>query len=151
MREERGLRTFKSKPFARFAAREGIGDAALCEAVERAGKGLVDADLGGGVIKQRIARRGPGRSGGFRVLVVFRRGDRAFFMHGFAKSDRETLQRKELLALRTLADEVFGLDGPDLEAMLANGTISEASCDGYRPGPTPGVCTRAAAHQGAPG
>ena len=124
------MRVFKTKPFARFAAREGIEDAALCEAVERVAKGLVDADLGGGVVKQRIARRGQGRSGGFRVLVVFRRGDRAFFVHGFAKSDRENLRRKELMALRTLAGEMFGLDGLGLEAMLANGTISEVSCDG---------------------
>ena len=124
------MRTFKTKPFARFAARESIEDAALCEAVERAVKGLVDADLGGGVIKQRIARLGQGRSGGFRVLVVFRRGDRAFFVHGFAKSDRENLQRKELRALRSLANEMLGLDGPGLEAMLANATISEVNCDG---------------------
>ena len=124
------MRSFKTKPFARFVAREGIEDAALCEAVERAAKGLVDADLGGGVIKQRIARRGQGRSGGFRVLVVFRRGDRAFFVHGFAKNDRENLRRNELMALRSLADEMFGLDGPGLEGMLANGTISEVNCDG---------------------
>ncbi|MCY4557852.1 MAG: type II toxin-antitoxin system RelE/ParE family toxin [Chloroflexi bacterium] len=124
------MRSFKTKPFARFAAREGIDDAALCEAVERAAKGLVDADLGGGVIKQRIARPGQGRSGGFRVLVVFRREDRAFFVHGFAKSDRENVQRKELSALRTLADEMLRLDGPGLEAMLTNATISEVNCDG---------------------
>ena len=124
------MRTFKTKPFARFAIREGIADEALCDAVERVGRGLVDADLGGGVIKQRIARRGQGRSGGFRVIVLFRRGQRAFFVHGFAKSDRENLRRKELGALRALADEVLGLDHPGLEAMLANGTISEVSCDG---------------------
>ena len=124
------MRTFKTKPFARFAAREGIEDAALCEAVERAAKGLVDADLGGGVVKQRIARQGQGRSGGFRILVLFRRGDRAYFVHGFAKSDRENLRRNELMALRSLADEMFGLNGPGLEAMLANATISEVSCDG---------------------
>ena len=101
----------------------------MCEAVERAGKGLVDADLGGGVIKQRIARRRQGRSGGFRVIVVFRRGHWASFVHGFSKSDRENLRPKELMGLRTLADEMFRLDSPGLEAMLANGTISEVSCD----------------------
>ena len=91
---------------------------------------MVDADLGGGVIKQRIARRGQGRSGGFRVIVVFRRGERAFFVHGFAKSDREDLRPNELRALRSLAEEMLGLDDGGLEAMLANETISEVSCDG---------------------
>ena len=124
------MRTFKTKPCARFAHRERIADEALRDAVERASRGLVDADLGGGVIKQRIARRGQGRSGGFRMIVVFRRGERAFFVHGFAKSDRDNLRRKELGALRVLADELLGLDGPRLEAMLANRTISEVNCDG---------------------
>ena len=125
-----GLRTFKTKPFARFARREDIGDKALCEAVERAARGLIDADLGGGVIKQRIARPGQGRSGGFHAMVVFRCGDRAFFVHGFAKSERDNLRPKELRAVRVLADEMLRLDGPELEAMLANGTISEVNCHG---------------------
>ena len=124
------MRTFKTKPFARFANRESIPDAALCDALRRAGRGQVDADLGGGVIKQRVARQGQGRSGGFRVIVLYRRGERSFFVHGFAKSDRENLRRNELRALRELANEMFGLDEPGLEAMLTNGTISEVSCDG---------------------
>ena len=74
------MQTFITKAFARFATREGIADAALCEAVLRARSGLVDAGLGGGVIKQRIARKGGGRSGGFRTIVLFRRGELAFFV-----------------------------------------------------------------------
>ena len=92
------------------------------------GEGLDRADLGGGVIKPH-ARQGQGRSGGFRVIVAFRRGDRAFFVHGFAKSERENLRPRELTALRSLADEMLGLDDAGLEAMLANGTISEVNCD----------------------
>ena len=123
------MRTYKNKSFARFARRAGIPDAALCDAVVRAGRGQVDADLGGGVIKQRIARAGGGRSGGFRVIVLFRREDRAFFVHGFAKNERENLRRDELRTLRRLAGELFGLERTELEAMLANGTISEVNCD----------------------
>ena len=75
-----GLQIFKTKAFARFADREGINDAELCEAMDRAQRGLVDANLGGGVIKQRIARKGGGRSGGFRTIVLFRRGALAYFV-----------------------------------------------------------------------
>ncbi len=124
------MRTFKTKPFARFARSGGMPDEALCDAVLRAGRGQVDADLGGGVIKQRIARQGEGRSGGFRAIVLFRRDERAFFVHGFAKNDRENLRRDELRALRELAKELSGLDETRLEAMLMNGTISEVNCDG---------------------
>ena len=123
------MRTFKTKVFARFADREGMDDAALRDAVRRAGEGLIDADLGGGVIKQRIARKGQGRSGGFRSIVLFRRGELAFFVYGFAKSDRQNLRRDELGAFRLLADEMLKLDEADLQAALANGTIIEVTED----------------------
>ena len=97
--------------------------------MERAARGLVDADLGGGVIKQRIARRGQGRSGGFRTIVVFRRGERAVFVHGFAKSDRENLRRKELSGLRSLADEYLALDTAGLAVAQATGAIIEVECN----------------------
>ena len=123
------MQTFKTKAFVRFADREGLEDAALCEAVRRAREGLIDADLGGGVIKQRIARKGGGRSGGFRMIVLFRRGALAFFVHGFTKSDRENIRRKELSGLRSLADEYLALDGAGLAEAQATGAIIEVECD----------------------
>ena len=123
------MQTFKTKAFARFAEREGLEDAALCEAVRRARNGLIDADLGGGVIKQRIARKGGGRSGGFRMIVLFRRGELAFFVYGFAKSDRENLRRDELATYRLLADEYLSLDGAGLAAAQATGAIIEVECN----------------------
>ena len=123
------MQTFKTKAFARFADREGIDDAALCEAVDRARSGLVDADLGGGVIKQRIARKGGGRAGGFRTIVLFRRGERAFFVYGFAKSARENLRRDELETFRWLADEYLALDRAGLAAAKAVEAIIEVKCD----------------------
>ena len=123
------MQTFKTKAFARFAAREGLEDAALCEAVRRASSGLIDADLGGGVIKQRIARRGGGRSGGFRTIVLFRRGALAFFVYGFAKSGRDNLRRDELETFRLLAGEYLALDGNGLAAVQAAGVIVEVKCD----------------------
>ena len=129
MRARLGLQTFKTKAAARFADREGLEDAALCEVVLRAGEGLIDADLGGGVIKQRIARRGGGRSGGYRTIVLFRRGALAFFVYGFAKSDRENLRRDELATYRLLADEYLLLDDAGLKAARATGTIIEVDCD----------------------
>ena len=124
------MRVFKTKPFVRFARREGIDDAALCDAVRRAGQGGVDADLGGGVIKQRIARPGQGRARGLRSIVLFRRAERAFFVHGFAKSRRATLRPDERQAPQTLADTLLGLDDAELAAAMANGTIREVDYHG---------------------
>jgi hypothetical protein len=72
------VRVFKNMAFTRFAKKAGIGDAVLCQAVRDAARGLIAADLGGGVIKQRIGRAGQGKSGGFRTLIVFRAGSKAF-------------------------------------------------------------------------
>ena len=124
------MQTFKTKAFARFANREGLGDAALREAVRRAENGLIDADLGGGVIKQRIARQGGGRSGGYRTIVLFHSGKLAFFVYGFAKSDRENLRPDELAAFRLLADEYLGLDKSGLAAAQSVGAIIEVTSNG---------------------
>ena len=108
-----------------FANRERLGDDTLREAVRRAERGLVDADLGGGVIKQRVPRQGGGRSGGYRTIVLFRRGERSVFVYGFAKSDRENLRPDELAAFRLLADVYLGLDQASLEAAQSAGAIIE--------------------------
>jgi hypothetical protein len=124
------MRLFKTKPFARFARKEGIADRALRDAVHRAEAGLIDADLGGGVIKQRLAREGQGKSGGFRSIVLFRRGWMAFFAYGFAKNDRDNIDRQELRAFRLLAAEMLAMDDAALGAALRNGAIMEIEDDG---------------------
>ena len=124
------MRVFKTRPFVRFAEREDISDKALCEAVGRAEAGRADADLGGGVIKQRIARPGQGKSGGFRSIVLFRRGTKAFFVYGFAKSDRDNIRIDELKAFRKLAEQMLGLSDDAIAAAIRNGTITEIMCHG---------------------
>ena len=69
------MRIFKNKPFARFARKCEISDSELCQAIKDADCGLIDANLGGGVIKQRIARKGSGKSGGFRTMILFKAGN----------------------------------------------------------------------------
>ena len=81
------LRTFKTKAFTQFANREEIDETELVEVVERAANGMIDADLGGGVIKQRIPRKGGGRSSGYRAIILYRKNDLAIFVYGYAKSD----------------------------------------------------------------
>lgn len=119
------MRVFKTKPFSRFANREGIAEEELCRAIRQAEKGLVDADLGGGVIKQRLAREGQGKSGGYRSIVLFRRAERAFSVYGFAKSDQDNIRQNELQAFRKLANEMLALDDKALEVAVRAGTITE--------------------------
>jgi len=124
------MRVFKTKPFIRFAVREDLEDDALCEAVQRADKGLIDANLGGGVIKQRLAREGQGKAGGFRSIILFRQAEKAFFVYGFAKNDRANIKREELRAFRELAEQMLGYDDNALAIAMRNGTITEIRCYG---------------------
>lgn len=84
------MRIYKTKWLARYARRERIADHSLREAIERVGRGMIDADLGAGIIKQRVARSGEGRSGGYRMLIAYRAGMRAVFLYAFAKTNART-------------------------------------------------------------
>ncbi|HFC7289474.1 TPA: type II toxin-antitoxin system RelE/ParE family toxin [Neisseria meningitidis] len=119
------MRIFKNQWIMKFAKKHKISDSELLEAVERADNGLIDADLGGGVIKQRIARQGQGRSGGYRSLIFFRYGERAFFMTAFAKNDRENITDKELAELKKAAAIILAMTETDIEQAKSNGTFTE--------------------------
>ncbi|MBF0356499.1 MAG: type II toxin-antitoxin system RelE/ParE family toxin [Alphaproteobacteria bacterium] len=119
------MRIFATKAFARFARHEDISAGELCEAIERAEAGLIAADLGGGIIKQRIARKGQGKSGGLRTIVIFRQQTRAVFVYGYAKSARSDIGPDELKAFRRLAAELLSLDTSGITAAMKNGTLQE--------------------------
>ncbi len=121
------MRIFKNVWFRRFARREEIKDDVLREAVARAEKGLVDADLGGGVIKQRIARTGQGKSGGYRSIIFFRKGQRAFFVYGFAKNDRDNIDAKEMADLKRAAKEMFALSDEKIKQAIADDSLMEVA------------------------
>jgi hypothetical protein len=55
-----GVRIYKNAWFAKFARKEDVNDTMLVDAVRRAAAGLIDAPLGSGLIKQRVARPGQG-------------------------------------------------------------------------------------------
>lgn len=124
------MRVFKTKEFGRFARKEKIGNKALCEAVSRAERGLVDADLGRGLIKQRVARPGQGRSGGFRTLLVYRARTRSIFVYGFAKSERANIGDDELVLWRKVAAAYLAMGDEQIEAEIASDELTEVYCDG---------------------
>ncbi|MCL2232063.1 MAG: type II toxin-antitoxin system RelE/ParE family toxin [Treponema sp.] len=101
------MRTFKNTWFDRFAAKEDITDDELKDAVNQLEADQSDANLGGGVYKVRVARPGEGKSGGYRVIVFFRSGERVFFTYGFAKSARSNIDQGELQVLKKRAKDFF--------------------------------------------
>ena len=97
------VRIFKTKAFARLARQHDVADGSLIRAVDDAARGLVEADLGGGIIKQRVARPGAGKSGGFRVILAFHSETRSVFMYLFAKNDQDNIDDNQLISFRELA------------------------------------------------
>jgi hypothetical protein len=124
------LRIFKNAWFGRFARKENITDQVLWEAIERAERGLIDADLGGGVIKQRIARPGAGKSKGYRSIVLYRRGEKAFFVYGFAKSEIANLRDDEEIQFKKAANVIFSLTDSQIDQLIENGQFDEVKNHG---------------------
>src|SRR4051812_3317314 len=123
------MRIFKTKWLVRYARRERIADCSLKEAIERAGRGLIDTDLGGGIIKQRVARSGQGRSGGYRMLVAYRAGARAVFLYAFAKNERENINPDELLTWREIGALWLTKGERDIALAMAEGELEEVAND----------------------
>ena len=123
------MRVFKNPWFEKFARKQDIGDDALREAIGRAERGLIDADLGGGVIKQRVAREGQGKSDGYRTVILFRTGLRAIFVFGFAKNDQANLSATDLRTFKRAAKVALGLSDAAIDAETEAGRLKEVNCD----------------------
>ena len=124
------MQVFKTRWFQKWAAREGMGDAALLVAVEEMEGGLIDAELGGHVIKKRVALPGRGKRSGARTLVVYRHASLALFVYGFAKNERANISDKELKALKLLAAQLLGYTPPALTKAIKAGELIEVTKDG---------------------
>jgi hypothetical protein len=101
----------------------------LREAIARAERGLIDADLGGGLIKQRVARQGQGRSGGYRVIVAYRIKGRAVFLFGFAKNEKENISQDELEFFRELAENWLAAGPGLIRVEVEAGNLQEVEDD----------------------
>jgi hypothetical protein len=104
-------------------------DASLRTAIERAGRGFIDVDLGGGLIKQRVARSGQGRSSGFRMIVAYREADRAVFLYGFAKNDRDNISADELQTLRAIGANWLDAAVAVVRRAVSDGDLQEIEYD----------------------
>lgn len=119
------MKAFKTKLFARWADGAGLSDEVLAAAVTEMNQGLIDARLGGKVVKKRVAPPGRGKRGGARTVVAFKQGEKAFFVYGFAKNERANVSAKELKALRLLAKELLSYPAATLIKAIKAGELIE--------------------------
>mgnify|MGYP002381165590 CR=1 FL=1 len=122
------MRVFKEKGFTRFQHKEGLNDQALCRAIRDAAAGLIDADLGRGLIKQRVARPGQGKRGGYRTIIAYRVKKRAVFLFGFAKSRKANLDPDELDELAKRGAVWLAASNAMIERALTTDELKEVDC-----------------------
>jgi len=119
------MRAFKTRTFQRWALKAGVTDGALIEAVAQMERGLIDADLGGNLFKQRVALPGRGKSGSTRTIIATRFAGALFFLYGFEKSERDNISAKELLLYQRFARELLGLTKVQIATAMAAQVLIE--------------------------
>jgi hypothetical protein len=119
------IRVFKTRAFVRMMRKSGVRDDDLCGAVGEMEGGLVDADLGGGVLKKRVALPGKGKRGSARTIVATNKDDRWVFVFGFKKNDRANVTDAELGALRKIALDLMKQSSANLDALIVQGELEE--------------------------
>ena len=121
------FRSLKTRLFSRWLKKADITEKLLFDAVDEMKRGLIDADLGGGVYKKRIAQPGRGKSGSARTLLASNRQERWVFMFGFEKNERANVSEKELEALKMLAADLLGLTDEQVGQALEDGVVLEVN------------------------
>ena len=120
---------YKTRWFDRWARKQGLATPQLCAAVQEMAAGLYEADLGGGLLKKRIARAGQGKSGGFCTLVATNKGNRWIFVFGFPKSERSNIDKDEAETLKKLAEHLLSLTTQALDKAKRAGELMEVTDD----------------------
>lgn len=123
------MEVYKTRWFDRWARKQGLEDLRLCAAVREMVEGLYDADLGGGLVKKRIARPGQGKSGGFRTLIATNKDDRWIFVYGFSKNESSNINKDDEKSLKTLAEDLLSLEPEGIELFKDEGKLIEVNCD----------------------
>jgi hypothetical protein len=134
------LRVLKNRGFLRTARKGGLTDRTLCAAVTEIEARLIDAQLGGPLLKKRLGKGGRGKSGGFRTIAAYRQRDRVMFLYVFGKNERDNITEQERVALSEIGDEYLGLPSEKLDELVAKGTLIEVVCDGDEKEDEPNPC-----------
>ena len=120
---------YQTRWFDRWARKQKLTTPSLCAAAREMMAGLYDADLGGGLVKKRIARPGQGKRGGFRTLVATNKGNRWVFVFGFPKNERSNIDKDEEAALKLLTAHLLSLTKQGMDTALAAGELMEIDCN----------------------
>ena len=130
---EDSVRILKTRCFTLFARKNQIADQKLCDAIKEVESGIIDAELGGGLLKKRIAREGEGKSGGYRTIILYRRGKKAFFIFGFRKSKLNNIDQQDLKDSEELARQLDKMTEAQIDVSIENGELTAIEVKGEYP------------------
>ena len=114
-----------TKQFAKWASKQKIPENELASALSEVQSGIFEANLGGHIYKKRIRFEGQGKSGSGRTIICYKRSDRAIFVHGFAKNDKDNLSSRELHTFKEFAKILLELSQDGLAIAIENGDFIE--------------------------
>jgi len=123
------VNVYLSKAFTRLARREGLTDVHICQAVAEMNTGMIDANLGAGLFKKRIAMPGQGKRGSWRAVLGFQAGKKAFFLYLFPKNSRDNIEDDEMKALKRLTRYYLTLKPGEIKTALQCGELNEVNCN----------------------
>lgn len=118
-------RIFKYRTFSQWAKKEGVSDSTLKKAINEVENGLFDANLGNGLYKQRVAKKGQGKRGGYRMILAYEGNNRSIFMYGYAKNDQVNIDDNEAKIYKKLASYFLAMTDDALETLIKNGELFE--------------------------
>ena len=119
------MKKLMTKHFSKWASKQKISVNELARALAELKAGSFEANLGGHIYKKRIRFEGKGKSGSGRTIICYKKGDRAIFIHGFAKNEKSNLSRKELYAFKELSKILLGLSAAEVDIAIKNGDFIE--------------------------
>jgi hypothetical protein len=126
------MRVLKYRTFCEWAKSEKLTDYTLIKAVEEIEKGLFDANIGNGLYKKRIAKKGKGKRAGYRVILGFKYNNKAIFLYGFSKNERDNISERETLAYKKLAGYFLQITDQQLTVLIKNGELFEVSYEDFK-------------------
>lgn len=124
------MRIFKTRLFAKWANKEKLEDALLRQTINEMEKGLLGAKLGNHVYKKRVALKGRGKQGSTRSIIAYKIADKAFFIFGYAKNEKENITAEEKKIIRRFAAELLSYSDKELDRLIESKAIVEVRYDG---------------------
>jgi hypothetical protein len=116
-----------TKKFEKWAIKNKLPRQDLTKSLTEVIGGTVEANLGGHIFKKRIAKSGQGKRGSFRTIICFKQSDRAVYLHGFSKNDKENISDKELQSLKELAAILLNMNEKELQTAISSGILVEVN------------------------